>query len=204
MDYQKHYDNLMKTRKDKCSFGNLEYWEKHHIIPQCLGGNNKKENIVLLTPREHYIAHWLLWKATKSHKLAFAFAGLSYQHKSKRNFSAKEYERARQIYKTVASLIYKGRALTDEHRRKLSIAAQNRAPDSEETRRNKSLARKGKTLSEEHKKSIGLSQLGKKHSEETKLKMSQSAKGKSKSDEHKKKLSESIRNRYKGQEHETT
>lgn len=36
--------------------------EKHHIIPKSLGGTNKKENLTNLTPREHFICHWLLTK----------------------------------------------------------------------------------------------------------------------------------------------
>lgn len=38
------------------------YKERHHIIPRSLGGNNRKENIVDLLPREHFVAHLLLSK----------------------------------------------------------------------------------------------------------------------------------------------
>lgn len=38
------------------------YTEKHHIIPKSMGGSNKKYNLVILTAREHYIAHLLLTK----------------------------------------------------------------------------------------------------------------------------------------------
>ena len=38
------------------------YCERHHIKPSSLGGNNDKDNIVRLYPREHYIAHLLLFK----------------------------------------------------------------------------------------------------------------------------------------------
>ena len=40
------------------------YKERHHIVPNCFVRNNKKENLVYLTAREHYIAHLLLWKMT--------------------------------------------------------------------------------------------------------------------------------------------
>jgi hypothetical protein len=50
------------------------YYEKHHIIPKSMGGSNKKENIVKLTGREHYIAHWLLHLIHPSDKkMSFAF-----------------------------------------------------------------------------------------------------------------------------------
>lgn len=36
--------------------------EKHHIIPRSIGGDNSKQNLVLLTTREHMICHLLLTK----------------------------------------------------------------------------------------------------------------------------------------------
>lgn len=40
--------------------------EKHHILPKSLGGSNERSNIVCLTYREHFIAHWLLTKFVKT------------------------------------------------------------------------------------------------------------------------------------------
>lgn len=68
--YLQHYANLIvkcknKNRK-KLKKNNLEYiyYEAHHILPRSLNGHNAKENVVLFTPREHLIAHWLLSKCT--------------------------------------------------------------------------------------------------------------------------------------------
>lgn len=36
------------------------YSEKHHILPRSLGGSDSVSNVVILTAREHYIAHLLL------------------------------------------------------------------------------------------------------------------------------------------------
>lgn len=36
------------------------YYEKHHILPRCMGGTNEKSNLVLLTLGEHIQAHYLL------------------------------------------------------------------------------------------------------------------------------------------------
>jgi hypothetical protein len=36
--------------------------EKHHIIPRFDGGTDVPENLVLLTVKEHVIAHWIRWK----------------------------------------------------------------------------------------------------------------------------------------------
>lgn len=40
----------------------IGYYEKHHIIPKCVGGEDKPNNYVLLTYREHIKAHYLLTK----------------------------------------------------------------------------------------------------------------------------------------------
>lgn len=55
--------------------------ERHHRIPKSLGGSNLKENLVVLTFREHFICHWLLTKmcADKNHKrkMDFAFGAMA-------------------------------------------------------------------------------------------------------------------------------
>ena len=59
MDYKAHYDKLIARGLRTLIHG---YREKHHIIPKCLGGTNKKDNLVWLTAEEHYVAHQLLVK----------------------------------------------------------------------------------------------------------------------------------------------
>ncbi len=59
MDYLKIYNSLIeraRNRKLHC------YVEKHHIKPLCMGGSNDDDNLVELTPEEHYVAHQLLVK----------------------------------------------------------------------------------------------------------------------------------------------
>lgn len=41
------------------------YTEKHHILPESLGGLDTPENLTTLTAREHFICHWLLTKIYK-------------------------------------------------------------------------------------------------------------------------------------------
>lgn len=47
--------------------------EKHHIVPRFDGGLDVSENIVLLTVKEHVIAHWLRWKVLKKSQDHCAF-----------------------------------------------------------------------------------------------------------------------------------
>ena len=60
MNYQKIYD-LIINRGVTRNLKNV-YIERHHILPKSLGGTNKKDNIVELTAREHFICHFLLTK----------------------------------------------------------------------------------------------------------------------------------------------
>ena len=63
MNYEAHYNKLIARGQNR----ELEdYKEKHHIVPRCMGGSNKKENLVYLTAEEHYVAHQLLVKKLQS------------------------------------------------------------------------------------------------------------------------------------------
>lgn len=42
--------------------GDDVFYEQHHILPSSLGGSDDSDNLVLLTPEEHYVAHQLLIK----------------------------------------------------------------------------------------------------------------------------------------------
>ena len=59
MNYQKIYDQLISRGKNRVLEG---YTEKHHIVPRCLGGSDSVDNLVSLTPEEHYMCHLLLVK----------------------------------------------------------------------------------------------------------------------------------------------
>lgn len=64
MDYTKCYKEIIENAKLQTVVrkhsGN--YFENHHILPKSLGGSNDSSNLVMLTPREHFICHWLLVK----------------------------------------------------------------------------------------------------------------------------------------------
>ena len=63
MYLQNKYTRIYFSIIDRASNRILDgYKEKHHIIPQSLGGSNDSENIVKLTAREHFICHLLLTK----------------------------------------------------------------------------------------------------------------------------------------------
>ena len=62
--FEKTYYQLISSRKSRgLDKSTLEgYYERHHILPKCMGGKDEENNFVLLTCREHIIAHILLYK----------------------------------------------------------------------------------------------------------------------------------------------
>jgi hypothetical protein len=75
----------------------LPYGENHHIVPKCLGGSDESCNITRLTAKEHYIAHWLLYKMNINNwRVAHAFFWMSVcNNKNDRTVNSKSYERAK-------------------------------------------------------------------------------------------------------------
>jgi hypothetical protein len=118
------------------------YREEHHKIPRSLGGNGSKSNLVLLSARKHFLAHWLLTKCTEGeHQRAmfWAFACMSRNPSGERNLSSWQFARARESYSDAAKgrpSNMKGRTHNQESRKKMSIS------------------RKGGKHSEEHKANI--------------------------------------------------
>ena len=81
MNYAAHYSALIERAKNRAVDG---YIERHHIIPRCIGGDNRKENIVALTPEEHFVAHQLLAKLFPTSRGLLAAAIVMSKH-SKNN-----------------------------------------------------------------------------------------------------------------------
>ena len=125
MNYKKVYKDLMHNRKyhQEITDG---YFEIHHMMPKSLGGDNGEDNLVKLTAREHFIAHWLLWKMF-GHEQASAFMAMTRRSKGqKRHFSSRGFEAA----KKAKSLEMKKSMMGNTHKRGVK--------ESEETRRRKS------------------------------------------------------------------
>lgn len=121
MNYEKIYYNLIEKAKNK----NIEgYFEKHHIIPKSLGGSNDKSNIVKLTPREHYIAHRLLPKfldGKDKWKMWCALKRFAHTKNKKYLVKSRDYEIIALNHKKAISNLLKGRKLSEEAKRNMSI-----------------------------------------------------------------------------------
>lgn len=82
--YYRWYTSIINNRKNVAPEG---YSERHHIVPKCMGGTDKVNNLVSLTAREHFIVHMLLPKFTTGadkHKMSFAAHLLIYSRTDNR------------------------------------------------------------------------------------------------------------------------
>jgi len=61
MNYQNIYNRIVFRAKNRLII-EREYYESHHILPRCMGGKDTIDNLVQLTPSEHFICHLLLSK----------------------------------------------------------------------------------------------------------------------------------------------
>lgn len=157
MNYQKVYDSIInRAKQEKRRKNQGTYYEAHHIIPLCLGGEGKKSewrnhlNIVLLTAREHFTCHWLLARIyPNNRKLAYAFWTMC-ALKEKRQ---ERYTPSSRVYKEA-----RDGAINLLKERKGTFTGKKH---SEETKRKQSEALKGKTKSKKHCESISKALKGK-------------------------------------------
>lgn len=60
MDYSRIYSTFIADRRQRQKFARLGYFERHHIVPRSLGGDDDDGNLIDLTPEDHFFAHLLL------------------------------------------------------------------------------------------------------------------------------------------------
>lgn len=158
------------------------YGEVHHIVPRSLGGSDDADNLIRLTARQHYIAHWMLARALGGSAARAFFMMSNFGKYGQVNSTT--YQIARKEYADRVSEQLKAcpnvPVFTDAHREKLRQAKIGRRL-SEETKRRVGEAQRGRKLSEETrrriseaKKGIATRGSGWTHSQETRMKMTQS------------------------------
>jgi hypothetical protein len=167
--YTRVYNSIIERAKSRET---SNYTEKHHIIPKSLGGDDRDNNIVKLTPREHFICHRLLprmLEGESKRKMTYALKimtcdrhGLRFKPNSRILNYIKEQARQSQI----------GVPLSEERKAKI--------------KQKRSLQKTSEVTREKMRKA----HTGRVHSEETKLKISKSTKGRIISEEQKEKIRE--------------
>ena len=181
-----------------------DYVERHHIVPHCMGGTDVIENVVQLTPEEHFDAHMLLAKLHPNHRglvyAAFLMSGKEKYGRAKYAWLRRLYSDSRretplsdahklaigasskgrpmqEIQKAAMSVRFKGKPLSSEHRAAISAALRGRSL-SDSNRAAIGAAHKGVPLSAEHRASISSTLKGKTLSVEHRAAISAGHKGK--------------------------
>ncbi len=157
--YQKWYNQIVEQGKGRC----LEPpYEQHHIRPRSLGGSDDSDNLVVLTPREHFICHWLLTKITTGEEhykmlnaLRMMRAENPGQKRYKTKITARVYEKLKLEYAQLQSEKYKGennpmygdkfyRSEEGKKRQREAILGENNGAKKEEARKKIASSKLGK------------------------------------------------------------
>jgi hypothetical protein len=134
MNYTKLYKKLIHKAKERDMVDG--YTEIHHIIPKSEGGSNDKDNLVVLTGREHFIAHKILWMETPTNYSRAATYHMMSNHRGIKWGAT--YEEVRKVFtgenhplrqeknriKQLESVM--GKPKSDEHKKKISQALKGR------------------------------------------------------------------------------
>lgn len=174
-NYQR-YCRFIQTRKPPIK-GQLI--EKHHVLPRSYGGLDE-DNVIMLTLKEHYIAHLLLWKACGG-KMSTAFYLMTHTREGCAVKSAKVYAMVK-----------------EEHIRECSerVSGKNNPnygkTHSAETRAKISQSNTGKSRSKEAIDATAKANRGKKRTAETKAKISEANKDRPCSEQTKEKISKTL------------
>ena len=152
------YQRFMDALKGQSIDG---YCEVHHIVPRSLDGSNEKNNLISLTARQHYIAHWMLWKACGgvAGRSFFMMSNLGKYGKVNSTTYAQARENYSEQVKQQMAIKPNKPAFTPEHREKLRQA------------------KLGKKHSAQHSLNAHKCRIGKPLSEETKRKISEAKRG---------------------------
>jgi hypothetical protein len=160
MDYSAIYDSLVSRARDrnwshrrfhKRGVSPPCYVEAHHVVPKSLGGDDNDSNVVILTAREHFIAHRLL---TKIHPCKAMYGALSAMQRDRggRKLSSRQVE----VCRIATSLARRGRMSEAELLRHHMVHLGSRRSD--ETRakisrraRGRRAWNRGKTMTEEQR-----------------------------------------------------
>lgn len=213
MDYKKIHDAIIERARTRTL---LDYKERHHIIPRCMGGDNSPENLVDLTAREHFIVHKLLCEIHPGNQKIFygyyAMAHLNNEYQKRGYYiGAREFERIRLNHINNLKISMSGRQISEATKQKLRKANLGKKyTRSDEYRRNVSNAHKGKPKTEEHRKNLSIGHLGQipwnkgkkllPLTDEQKQKISNSLKGRVVTEETRKKISANHRGKITSEE----
>ena len=89
-------------------------FEEHHILPQALFPENKHDadNKVLLTYKEHFLAHKYLWKAIPNKETSWAYWCMcTFGNRRRKEVLPEDYEEAREAVAEIVSKVNSGKTV---------------------------------------------------------------------------------------------
>jgi hypothetical protein len=216
--YKKWYDQITQNGKTSKAPGD----ERHHIVPRSLDGSDDLSNIAFISPREHFICHWLLTKiyptGEEHWKMINAFRMMRAENPNQQRYSTKitsrVYENLKKEYSALQSTRVSGennpmygRTHTEEAKRAISkknvgkkLTAQQIAKQIESQ-----TGRKRAPFTDEWRANLSASKQGKNNnrfgvevSKETRRKIGDKIRGRKQTDEEK--LVRSLANKGKTRE----
>lgn len=100
ISYDDFIQNIIDTRgRNGCKDN---YFEKHHILPKCIGGNDKNDNLIDLYADEHFIAHKLLAEQYPDNiKITNTYIMMAFvknPNQPRKQLTPEEYEKARKTF----------------------------------------------------------------------------------------------------------
>ena len=221
--YKKWYDQITQNGKTSKAPGD----ERHHIVPRSLDGSDDLSNIAFISPREHFICHWLLTKiyptGEEHWKMINAFRMMRAENPNQQRYSTKitsrVYENLKKEYSALQSTRVSGennpmhgdkfyRSEEGKQRQKNAISGENNGAKQDSARQKiaaSKLGSKRAPFTDEWRANLSASKQGKNNnrfgvevSEETRRKIGDKIRGRKQTDEEK--LVRSLANKGKTRE----
>lgn len=124
--YTKWYNRIISNA---CKGQREEYTESHHIIPKSLGGSDDAQNLVKLSPREHYLCHALLvHMVSEPRHIRSMYAAFNMMHvdRNGKRYTSKLYEYYKIKFYKLHSEQQKGKIRTLESRQRQSRSSKGK------------------------------------------------------------------------------
>jgi len=152
MDHHAAYNRIIENAQEREIDPELRY-EHHHIVPRSLGGGDEADNIVALTPREHFICHALLVHMHTGPAKRKMIWALNAMRMNRDRFSARLYERMRHEFVN-PMYVEEVKAKHAEAMQKRDNVGMRGQKHSAETRRKMREARAKQIITEETKRKL--------------------------------------------------
>lgn len=111
------------------------YKERHHILPKCMGGSNKSNNLASLTAKEHFVCHRLLPNMVDDAKIKSKLMFAAWAMATQQPLSGKSGERRKCTSSYYAKL--REHVANDNRLRQTGVSPGNKGVKQSEERKQK-------------------------------------------------------------------